>query len=305
MMRFDRDTPVPCDAQGSPELSTTGRSSRAESRDERGRGAPATRGFDRLAPTYDTLLSGEAFRHQRLQTHAAFRRWIRPGFRVLEVGCGTGIDTAFLAAIGAKLVACDPSEEMLSRTKRRLANTGLGDRAGILSCGLQDLAQFLDALDHDEGFDAVVSNFGALNCVPSLEALGVIGRRHLRPGGAIILGLLGRTCLWETVYFGARGDALKAARRRQPSVAVPVAGVDVPTFYHRRRDVRACLGEGFTLDSAIGIGVMVPPPYLEPRWQRLPIAVRRLAAGIDRVTAAWPLVNQLGDHTLTRWVKSR
>ena len=291
MMAFDRGTTTPFDdAQVSP---------------ERGRGAPATRAFDRLSPTYDTLVSGDTLLHQRRQTHAAFTRWIKPGFRVLEVGCGTGIDTAFLAAMGARVVACDPSEEMLSRTRRRLANTGLGDRAGILSCGLQELPQFLDALDHDEGFDAVVSNFGALNCVPSLEALGVIGRHHLRPGGAMILGLIGRTCLWETVYFVVRGDAVKAARRRQSSVAVPVAGVNVPTFYHRRRDLHACLGEGFALDGAMGIGVLVPPPYLEPRWRQLPIAIRRAAAGIDRFTAAWPLVNQLGDHCLTRWVKSR
>ena len=321
MMASDRGSTAPFDdAQDSADRSTSPRSSRpldelkvvprevegrAGSRGELSRGAPATRAFDRLAPTYDTLVSGDTFRHQRMQTHAAFKRWIKSGFRVLEIGCGTGVDTAFLAAIGAKVVACDPSEAMLSRTKRRLANTGLGDRAGILSCGLQELPQFLDALDHDEGFDAVVSNFGALNCVPSLEALGVIGHRHLRPGGAMILGLLGRTCLWETVYFAVRGDALRAARRRQPAVAVAVAGVDVPTFYHRRRDVRACLGEDFTLNGAIGIGVMVPPPYLEPRWQRLPGAIRRTAARIDRLTAAWPLVNQLGDHSLTRWVKSR
>ena len=289
MTRLDRGTAAPFDdAQGSP---------------ERSRGA--ARAFDRLAPNYDTLVSGDTFLHQRRQTHAAFTRWIKPGFRVLEVGCGTGLDTAFLAAMGAKVVACDPSEEMLSRTKRRLANAGLADRAGILSCGLQELPQFLAALDRAEGFDAVVSNFGALNCVPSLEALGVIGRRHLRPGGAMILGLIGRTCLWETLYFAARGDALQLARRRQSPVAVPVAGVHVPTFYHRRRDLHACLGDAFVLDGAIGLGVVVPPPYLEPRWQQVPIAIRRAAAGIDRVTAAWPLVNQLGDHTLTRWVKSR
>ncbi len=271
---------------------------------ERSRGA-ATRAFDRLAPAYDTLVAGDTFRHQRSQTHAAFARWIKPGFRILEIGCGTGVDTAFLAGMGAKMVACDPSEEMLSRTRRRLTMAGIGDRVGILSCGLEALPQFLDALDHAEGFDAVVSNFGALNCVGTLDALGAIGCRHLRPGGAMILGLIGRTCLWETLYFTARGEVSKASRRRRPSVAVPVAGVDVPTFYHRRADVHCCLGAGFRLDAAIGIGVMVPPPYLEPRWQRLPIAIRRAAAGIDRVAASWPLVNQLGDHTLTRWVKSR
>lgn len=269
------------------------------------RGTTAERAFDRLAPAYDTLVSGDTFLHQRMQTHAALRRWIKPGFRVLEIGCGTGVDTAFLAALGARVVACDPSQEMLSRTKRRLAETSLGDRAGILPCGLSELPHFLNALDHDEGFDAVVSNFGALNCVPSLEALGVIGRHHLRPGGAMILGLIGRTCLWETWYFAVRGDVEKAARRRRAPVTVPVAGIEVPTFYHRRRELRTCLGEHFALDGAIGIGVMVPPPYLEPRWQRIPIAIRRAVAGIDRLTAAWPLVNQLGDHTLTRWVKSR
>lgn len=261
--------------------------------------------FDRLAPAYDALASGEAFQLQRRQTHRLLSRWIRSGFRVLEIGCGTGVDTEFLAGLGARVVACDPSEEMLSRTRRRLEMAGLGDRAGILSCGLQDLPQFLDALDHAEGFDAIVSNFGALNCAPTLEPLGVIGCRHLRAGGAIAIGLMGRTCLWETLYFTARGDRARAARRRTSKADLPVAGIDVPTFYHRTSDVAASLGEEFVRDAVIGVGVMVPPPYLEPRWLQLPPTLRRAAAGVDRVAGSWPIVNQLGDHTLSRWVKRR
>jgi SAM-dependent methyltransferase len=267
--------------------------------------AAATVAFDRLAPAYDALVSGDSFRHQREQTHTAFRRWIKPGFRVLEIGCGTGLDTLFLAGLGARVVACDPSEEMLTRTRRRLAASAAGDRVGLLACGLQTLPQFLDALDHAEGFDAVVSNFGALNCAPSLDGLGAIARRHLRPGGAIVLGLIGRHCLWETIYFTARGERGKAARRRAAPVSVPVAGVEVPTFYHRNADVRACLGAGFSLDRAVGIGVAVPPPYLESRWQQVPAIIRRAAAAVDHLAASWPLLNQLGDHTLTRWVKHR
>jgi hypothetical protein len=119
------------------------------------------------------------------------------------------------------------------------------------------------------------------------------------------IGLMGRACLWETLYFTARGDRARASRRRVSSVKVPVAGIDVPTFYHRTSDVAAALGDQFACDAIIGIGVLVPPPYLEPRWQQLPSSLRRAAAGIDRVAASWPLVNQLGDHTLTRWVKRR
>jgi ubiquinone/menaquinone biosynthesis C-methylase UbiE len=267
--------------------------------------APTTLAFDRLAPSYDSLVSGDLFRHQRAQTHAAFSRWMRSGFRVLEIGCGTGLDTVFLAGLGTRVVACDPSEEMLARTRRRLDAAGAGDRAALLSCGLQELPQFLDALDRSEGFDAIVSNFGALNCVPSLAALGVLGRRHLRPGGSVVIGLIGRSCLWETFYFTMRGERAKAARRRVASVSLTVAGVDVPTFFHRQRDVTATLGHGFSFVSAIGIGVLVPPPYLEPRWQQLPRPIRQLVVGADRLTAGWPLLNQLGDHTLMCWEKSR
>ena len=77
------------------------------------------------------------------------------------------------------------------------------------------------------------------------------------------IGLIGRTCLWETVYFTARGDRQRAGRRRALNAAVPVAGIDVPTFYHRTSDVAASLGDGFVNDAVIGIGVMVPPPSIE------------------------------------------
>ena len=261
--------------------------------------------FDRLAPAYDALAAGEAFQLQRKQTHRLLSRWIRSGFRVLEIGCGTGADTEFLAGLGARVVACDPSEEMLSRARRRLEAAGFGDRVGILSCGLRDLPQFLDALDHAEGFDAIVSNFGALNCAPSLDPLGVIGRRHLRAGGAMAIGLMGRACLWETAYFIVRGDREKASRRRAPTADVPVAGIAVPTFYHRTSDIGASLGEAFVRDAVIGVGVLVPPPYLEPRWLQVPSVLRRAAAGVDRMAGSWPLVNQLGDHTMSRWVKRR
>ena len=73
---------------------------------------------------------------------------------------------------------------------------------------------------------------------------------------------------------------------------MPVAGIDVPTFYHRTSDVAAALGDGFSCDAVIGVGVMVPPPYLEPRWQQLPPIVRRAAAGVDRVAGAWPPFNR-------------
>jgi len=149
-----------------------------------------------------------------------------------------------------------------------------------------------------------VSNFGALNCAESLAPLGALARRYLRPSGTVVLGLMSRVCALEVIYFTAirRGDL--ARRRQHPGVvAVSVAGVDVPTFYHRIRDVRAALGPDLLLETIEGVGVAIPPPYLEPRWQQLPKAVRSAVARVDALLAPWPPFNRIGDHVLLQFSK--
>lgn len=261
----------------------------------------ATVAFDRLAHDYDRLAAGDLFRLLRQRTHATFARLIDPGSRVLEIGCGTGLDTVFLAGHGCRVVACDPSEEMVSRALCRLARHGLDDRATVVPCGLQDAAAFVDALTAPGPFDAIVSNFGALNCVEHLAPLGALVHRSVRDGGAIILGLMGRACAAEAVYFLLTGrPSLVTRRRGHGAVPVPVAGLAVPTFYHRIDDVRRALGPYVDRIRVEGIGVALPPPYFEARWRRLPVAIQRVASGVDRLVAPWPPFNRLGDHVLVR-----
>ena len=91
----------------------------------------ATLAFDRLAPEYDALVGGEIFQLLRRRTHRAFARRFPPASRVLEIGCGTGIDTSFLASRGIDVIACDPSEEMVSRSLRRLVRDGCESRTTV------------------------------------------------------------------------------------------------------------------------------------------------------------------------------
>jgi SAM-dependent methyltransferase len=260
--------------------------------------------FDRLAADYDALTGGEIFQLLRSRTHRVFARSFAVGARVLEIGCGTGADTQFLAESGLRVIACDPSEEMVSRTLRRLAREGLDRHATVVPCGLEDLQAYLAALDLPDTFDGIVSNFGALNCVPHLAPLAALVRRHLAPGGLVILGLMTRVCAVEAVYFTAtKRPGLVRRRLGGAPVDVPVAGVGVPTYYHRIKAVCEALARDATLTAVEGIGVTIPPPYLEPRWQKLPRRVRMFVTTVDGWLAQWPPFNRVGDHVLLLFTK--
>jgi hypothetical protein len=186
---------------------------------------------------------------------------------------------------------------MLGRTRWRLRSRGREAQCRLVQCGLADLESHIAGRALPP-FDAVVSNFGALNCVDDLTPLGRLSSRHLAPGGAITIGLLGRYCLAEQIYFLLSGRASEARRRLRPSpVLVQVAGVEVPTYYHRVSDLVRALGDEVCLQATVGLGVAVPPPYLEPRWQALPRPCRDAAKRLDDAIASWLPFNRWGDHT--------
>src|SRR5512147_174382 len=45
--------------------------------------------------------------------------------RTLEIGCGTGKNTAFLAGTGGKVIALDFSEGMIERARRKVSRDGV------------------------------------------------------------------------------------------------------------------------------------------------------------------------------------
>lgn len=98
--------------------------------------------------------------------------------RLLEIGAGTGQDSAFFAENGLEVVATDLSEAMVARC-----------RAKGVDARVMDVLQ----LDFDaESFDAVFT-FNCLLHVPNADLPAVLERIHtvLRPGGLFYLGVYG------------------------------------------------------------------------------------------------------------------
>lgn len=131
--------------------------------------------FDRAARGYDFLVGLNPGYHQALR-RSALALGLRPGMRVLDLGCGTGASTAALvaAAPGVEIVAVDASAGMLARAREKRWPTTV---------------KFVHsrAEDVDEGrFDAVFAAYLVRN-LPEPDA--TLRRVHdlLKPGGRLVL----------------------------------------------------------------------------------------------------------------------
>ncbi len=255
--------------------------------------------FDAIADRYDEIFTesriGQA---QRASVWKELERTFHPGDRVLEIGCGTGVDACFLAERGVTVVACDSSPRMIEVTARRAGNAMKNSfvQAHVLA------AEEIGSLESSGSFDGVFSNFGALNCVADLGKLTRNLGRLLRPGATALLCLMGPCCLWEVGWYLGQGNPRKALRRlRRGGVTARVAdGALVHVRYPPVRWLKRIFAPEFRLKSFKGIGVAVPPSYVEPWVRRFP-GVLQLGVRVDSMLGLCPGIRGLGDHILLRF----
>ena len=138
------------------------------------------RRYDRLAGLIG-LIDWLLFVPSRFRRRATERLELRPGDRVLEIGCGTGLNFPFLRdAVGptGRIYGIDLSSGMLARTR------ALCERRGWTNVEITqgDAAEYLAP----EPLDGVM--FGlSYNTMPHHRRVLRQALRQLRPGGRIVI----------------------------------------------------------------------------------------------------------------------
>jgi trans-aconitate methyltransferase len=103
----------------------------------------------------------------------------RAGERILDLGCGDGVLTAKLAALGCEVIGVDASAQQIEGAKK------LGLDARVMNG---------EALDFDREFDAVFSN-AALHWMRDADKVIAGVHRALRPQGRFVAELGGHGCV--------------------------------------------------------------------------------------------------------------
>lgn len=108
---------------------------------------------------------------------------LRPGDRVVDVGCGAGIDSLIAAKMvqpGGQVIGVDMTPAMLGSA-----------RAGAQAAGFPNVEfreGFAEALPVPDGWANVVISNGVLNLMPDKDAALAEMSRVLMPGGRLQLG---------------------------------------------------------------------------------------------------------------------
>jgi SAM-dependent methyltransferase len=184
------------------------------------------------------------------------------GRDVLEVGCGAGQCSRWVAAQGGRPVGLDLSHRQLQHSRRIDADSG------VAVPSVQGTATHLPFAD--DTFDVAFCSFGALQFVQDLERAVAETARVLRPGGRFAFSITHPT---RWMFPDDPGEAGLVASQsywdRTPYVEVEDStGVVAYVEHHRTLGdwVRVLAGHGFALTDLV-----------EPEWPE----------GHDRVWGGW------------------
>ncbi len=251
------------------------------------------RAFDSVAIDYDGPRGNNLLvQRMRLAMWDAVPRELEPGARLLDLGCGTGIDAAEFARRGYHVLATDWSSRMVDRTRSRALLGAIRPRLKATHLGIHQLDQL------DGKFDGIYSNFGPLNCVPDLAATAAQCARLLRPGGKLLCAVIGRICPWEMGHYMLRGRFRRAlVRAARGDTPVGMNGHTIWARYYLPREFYRAFAGHFSLRRYRALGLFTPPPYRVEFFCRHYRWFERLE-WLDKRLGTLPLLRDMGDHFL-------
>jgi SAM-dependent methyltransferase len=259
--------------------------------------------FDNIASEYDHHILGNRMNRLLRDRSIALLTEVFAGRRLLlDVGCGSGLETMAMLRRGHEIVAVDVSARMLDVVREKARAEGCSERVRTAKLRARDLAKLPAELGLEK-VDGAYSTYGALNCEPTLDAaLG--GFAELLPaGGSLVVGIYNRWCLFELLGYGLTLQTARALGRRKNPVLVGSSRFCIDVYAYTVGDVDRAAARWFERSGLEGVPVILPPSDLTGYSERFAAHFERLAT-IDHHIGRWPGWNRLGDHFLATYRRS-
>ena len=232
---------------------------------------------------------------------------------IIELSCGTGEDAMWLAAKHVHILATDYSNGMIDRARSKCRSCSAIAKEDQPNFERLDMKTFdASSLGHRK-FSGAFSNFGGLNNVgpDEIQHCAKSLAKILSPGAKVILVIMGRCCLLETIYWLLRGNFRKAFRRMRSSkvqgITATVAKKKHTVYFHSMATVEAAFSStlAFRRVQRRAIGLLLPPSlWSKSASRKVPPAMLSLLYSIDMLLGRiWPFI-YMGDHYLIEFERT-
>ncbi len=251
--------------------------------------------FSKQSSVFDAFEEqNEILQWMRKEVHHHCLNYFKPGERILELNCGTGIDAVFFAQHGMHVHATDLSSGMLNELKKKIVLQCLSDKISVQQCSFTELSTTIDT-SGEKKFDHLFSDFGGLNCVKEIEQVIAQFKKLLNPEGTVTLVIMPPVCPWE-MLLAFKGNFQTAFRRfKKNGTDSTVEGIHFTTYYFTPSRLIHAFGNDYWKIELRGLACFTPPPYLENFPKRYPKIFKLLNRFDKKLNRYFPF-NCCADH---------
>jgi SAM-dependent methyltransferase len=253
--------------------------------------------FDNVADDYDRHILGNRInRLLRDRSLAELRRTFARSHHLLEIGCGSGMETLPLLREGHEVFCVDISERMLDVVRRKARSDGVTERLRTERLAAASLPQLLSELG-PAAFDGAYSTYGALNCEADLSPLPPALHALIREGGRFVAGVYNRWCAFELVGYALTGQFARAFGRSDRPVRVGSSRFCVDIYAHSPPMFAKTFAPWFVAERVAAVPVLLPPSDLVGYAEKFERGFDRIDRWDRFLAPRWPF-ELLGDHFL-------
>ncbi len=212
--------------------------------------------YEGIAQDYDHRFNNPRLGYMRSVEKRFLLDSLKPGI-ILDIGCGTGEQSLFLAEKGYQVLGMDISQEMIRIAGDRIKEAGLKDKVSLIIASAEALPF------RDKSVNGLISIFGVFSHVPrASQALQEI-HRVLKKGSRAVITVVNRWNLtwWVKTLLRGRVKWLIYALRSKEYI---VDGLW--TYYFSKGELKKMLRKiGFKV--RIGSILLLIYPYNRSRLQ--------------------------------------
>ncbi len=153
--------------------------------------ASILRFYEDLARDYNCRFNNPRLNYMRSVEKMFLLENLKSGM-ILDIGCGTGEQSLFLAKRGYQVLGVDISKEMLTKANESAKEFMLDDKLSLVIASAEALPF------RDKSFDGLISIFGVFNHIPCAYNAFQETYRVLRSGGRAIFTVVNR---WNLTWW--------------------------------------------------------------------------------------------------------